>query len=483
MFSESEIKDEDLKEQLEQQIKQDEEKEVSLKVAQEILEIKSVDKEYAALQKRALNSLFKYEKSTHKLRPYQTEAMERLAQLLDDDSIDTVGVQLPTGAGKTFLIHAFIAEHFKNKNVLVITPSWEIANQHAATVCRNFKDGNKRVRRLGGSGQLIDAFPEFGWKEKGKVVITTAALFYARQTKIRENMKAHLIVVDEGHYGWKKKRLNGVRMFARENDVDLVLLTATPPKDMQNLPFAAHLRYLDLVPEYLVRCEVMRLDTGESFDPVIRNGILSNKSRIEISTRQTRYEKIVESSLPLLKGQTIYYAGSVKEAMGVAESYKAAGLTSVVVHSKWQSKGDKINALAIEKFRKNEVQVLVNVQMLSMGFDVPNVETIVVARPVESDTLFTQMVGRGARPAEGKDKFILIDVHDTIAKPEVAKIFEHDHMFYAGVEDLEEEQLEQLQEDAHIIHLPLQPRAVDVEFDYQRSRVVVPYFLSPYQAA
>jgi superfamily II DNA or RNA helicase len=133
-------------------------------------------------------------------------------------------------------------------------------------------------------------------------------------------------------------------------------------------------------------------------------------------------------------GQTIYYAGSVREAMGVISEFSKHGLKAAVVHSKWTGKADKINALAIEKFRKGQVQVLVNVQMLAMGFDVPNVETIIVARPVESDTLFTQMVGRGARPAEGKDRFILIDVHDTIFKPEVAKIFEHKHIFYSDVE-------------------------------------------------
>ncbi len=177
---------------------------------------------------------------------------------------------------------------------------------------------------------------------------------------------------------------------------------------MENLPFAAQLSYLDLVPEYLVPCDVIRLDTGEEFNPVLKNGTLSQKSRVEISSRKARYEKIVEGSLQYIKGQAIYYAGSVSEAMGVVAEYKKLNVSAVAVHSKWTEKGDKINAIAIEKFRKGDVQILVNVQMLAMGFDVPNVETIIVARPVESDTLFTQMVGRGARPAEGKTRFILI---------------------------------------------------------------------------
>jgi superfamily II DNA or RNA helicase len=301
------------------------------------------------------------------------------------------------------------------------------------TVCQQFKGGAAAVCRLGGSGQLISGFPEFRSGMKGKVVITTAALFFARRERLRESLQISLVVIDEGHHGWKKKRLNAVISFAREVGAPSVLLTATPPRNMENLAFAAQIKYLDLVPEYLVECEVLRLHTGHEFKPILRNGILSQSSRNEISSRETRYEKIVADSIPLMRGQTIYYAGSVSEAMGVVAEFSKRGVSATVVHSKWATKGERINALAIEQFRRGEVQVLVNVMMLAMGFDVPKVETIIVARPVESDTLFTQMVGRGARPSGGKEKFILIDVHDTIFKPEVAKIFEHKHLFYSDV--------------------------------------------------
>jgi superfamily II DNA or RNA helicase len=473
--------DEQLKDQIESEIQQAEEADVSLAVAQEMLGIRSVDKSYEQLKQRAWATQFQFETSDQALRPYQTEALENLERLLEDKN-PTVAVQLPTGSGKTFLIHAFIQRNFKNKNVLVVTPSWEIANQHAMTVCKRFKDGTKRVRRLGGRGQLLSVFKEFSPQEKGKVIITTGALLYARKSKLQD-LKVGLVVIDEGHHGWLKKRLNSVRAFARERGVSVVLLTATPPRNMDNLPFAAQLKYLDLVPDYLVKCEVVRLDTGEQFDPVLKNGVLTQSSRVEISARASRYEKIVADSVAHLKGQTIYYAGSVKEAMGVTAEYKKQGLSSVVVHSKWASQGDKINSLAIEKFRGGLAQVLVNVQMLSMGFDVPNVETIVVARPVESDTLFTQMVGRGARPAEGKNRFILIDVHDTILKPEVAKIFEHKHMFYNGTEDLELPEIEVAK--PKLVLLPLQPRVDTVRpaLRFKRSQVIVPYFLNPYQAS
>ncbi len=483
---------EKLKDDIENEIARDAEQEVSLTAAQEMLSIEKITEEFLALKKRVVSSQFKYlpEKAKQALRPYQTEALAKLKELIDD-RLSTVAVQLPTGAGKTYLIHSYIYKHVlkKARNVLIISPSWEIAHQHAMTMCQGFKDGASRVRRLGGCGQIIENFAAYKTSDKGKVLITTSALFYARAEKLSATVKAALVVIDEGHHGWRKKRLNTIQAFARSIGAPTVLLTATPPLNMEQLPFAAQLKYLDLVPEFLVPCEVLRLDTGEQFDPVIRNGVLSQKSRVELSSRRERFERIVAQSIPHLKGQTIYYAGSVAEAMGVVKQYKDQGITATVVHSKWTSQGEKINALAIEKFRTGKVQVLVNVQMLAMGFDVPNVETIVVARPVESDTLFTQMVGRGARPAEGKDKFLLIDVHDTISKPEVAKIFEHKHMFYAGVEEIEPVVAETAVVDGPLEPevapvLPLRPRAIevrpDIHLDYLRCLVVVPYFLDPH---
>lgn len=482
------VSDDNLRQQVEYDIKKDEESEVSLEVAQKLLKVKSIDKEYRKLQTKALETQFKFDetKTSHGLRPYQIQTLNRLEDLFAKGTM-TAAVQLPTGAGKTFVIHSFVYKNVlkKSKNALIITPSWEIANQHAATVCQQFKDGTKRVRRLGGNNQLISAFGEYSTKDKGKAIITTSALFYARHNKLKESLKVDYIVIDEGHHGWNKKRLNTIQAFATEHGAKVIYLTATPPMNMARLPFASQLSYLDLVPEYLVPCEIQRLNTGETFNPVLRNGILTQSSRVEISTRSSRYEKIVRDSIPLMKGQTIYYAGSVKEAMGVVEEYAKHEIDAVVVHSKWVKKCDQINALAIERFRSGKAQVLVNVQMLAMGFDVPRVETIIVARPVESDTLFTQMVGRGARPRPNKDKFILIDVHDTVSKPEVAKIFEHKHLFYSGaVEEPTKELPPMPASEVRVISLPLRPKGLDIAVptidDVTRSRVIVPFFLSAY---
>lgn len=473
-----------LKEQIQTEIDKEEARDVSLETAAQILGIKSIDQEHKRLIDEARDGGFQYnhEKASQGLRPYQQEAIKKLDELFESHE-PVFALQLPTGAGKTFTIHSFVYDKLlkKNRNVLVVTPSWEIANQHAMTLAQCFEDGRERVRRLGGKGQLISVFEEYKRADKGKVIITTAALFFARHERISEQLKVDLVVIDEGHHGWRKLRLNSVQKFAAQRGASLVLLTATPPANMENLPFAAQIKYLDLVPQYLVKCQVIRLETGEPFDPVLRRGVLTQASRLEISRRKERFEKIVRDSIPHMKGKTIYFAGSVREAMGVLREFEKLGVTATVVHSKWTSKSEKINQLAIERFRKGEARVLVNVQMLAMGFDVPDVETIIVARPVESDILFTQMVGRGARPTAGKEEFILIDVHDTIFKPEVAKIFEHKNVFYSSTAEPKVIRRPARPNPirATVLKLPVRNKEFGAPnpFAFQRSSVVLDYFL------
>jgi len=397
---------------------------------------RNIDEEYERLKanyKRDLQFMCSWKADG--LRRYQQEAYDEAVSLLGHRS--QVIVQLPAGSGKTLLAHVIAYERYLTSggNVLVATPTWEIALQHAMTICQKFTDGKSRVLRLGGGHTIMGEFTEYTGSVKGKVILTVADVAHRRKSLLQKDQCLKLVIIDEGHYGWKKKRINSVMTIASKARAHVLVLTATPPKNMENLPFAAKKTYLDLVPDPLVPCRIIRLATGETFTPEMRNWKLSPASLEEISSRHTRYQKIVLDSLGHLKGQVIYYAGSIQEAEGVLKEYERHGIVAVLVHSKWPKK-NKVNALAIDEFRSGRATVLINVQMLTMGFDVPSVETIIVARPVESDTLFTQMVGRGARPCQNpkKKEFILIDVHDVILDPEVAKVFEHGHAFYTGVQ-------------------------------------------------
>ncbi|MBQ6430819.1 MAG: DEAD/DEAH box helicase [Oscillospiraceae bacterium] len=99
-------------------------------------------------------------------------------------------------------------------------------------------------------------------------------------------------------------------------------------------------------------------------------------------------------------GQTLIFAVSVERCNEIAEKIPGA----VVVTGETKNRAE-----IIERFTRREIPCIVNCMVFTEGTDMPLIETIIVARPTQSDSLYTQMVGRGLRLYPGKDKLTLID--------------------------------------------------------------------------
>ena len=128
--------------------------------------------------------------------------------------------------------------------------------------------------------------------------------------------------------------------------------------------------------------------------------------------------------------QTIVFAPSKKNATEIAQmlkirdcaAYAVTGDTHIIDRRR-----------AIQQFKDGEMKVLVNFGVLTTGFDAPNIEAVVVARPTTSVVLYSQMIGRGLRgPAMGgKPLCHLVDVVDNITNmPEVGQAFNYFNEFY-----------------------------------------------------
>lgn len=99
-------------------------------------------------------------------------------------------------------------------------------------------------------------------------------------------------------------------------------------------------------------------------------------------------------------GATLIFAVSVHQAEEIARRIPGA----VVVTGKTKDRAD-----IIERFSRREITCIVNVMVFTEGTDIPLVETVIIARPTQSEALYTQMVGRGLRVHPEKEKLILID--------------------------------------------------------------------------
>lgn len=93
--------------------------------------------------------------------------------------------------------------------------------------------------------------------------------------------------------------------------------------------------------------------------------------------------------------QAIAYCASVLHSQNTADAFNAAGISAKHIDGTTPaSERDK----AIEDFRRGEITILCNMDLIGEGFDVPTMEVVILLRPTQSLTLFIQQSMRGMRP-------------------------------------------------------------------------------------
>ena len=111
-------------------------------------------------------------------------------------------------------------------------------------------------------------------------------------------------------------------------------------------------------------------------------------------------DAIAQAYREMAVGATLIFAVSVHQAEEIARRISGA----VVVTA-----NTKDRASIIQAFTAGEIPCIVNCMVFTEGTDIPRVETVIVARPTQSETLYAQMVGRGLRLYPGKERLELID--------------------------------------------------------------------------
>jgi len=116
---------------------------------------------------------------------------------------------------------------------------------------------------------------------------------------------------------------------------------------------------------------------------------------------------LLKAYLDFAKGRKgIVYAINVEHARKIAEMYADIGLRSVYIHAQTPA---ETRRTWVEEFRKGELDILVNVDIFSEGFDCPDVEFIQLARPTRSLSKYLQQVGRALRIHLGKQNAVILD--------------------------------------------------------------------------
>lgn len=104
--------------------------------------------------------------------------------------------------------------------------------------------------------------------------------------------------------------------------------------------------------------------------------------------------------------RNIVFAVNLKHAQSIVNRYREAGVSAEMLDGE-MSRTKRQDIVA--RFSNNDIKVLVNVDIVSEGFDLPAVEVVSLLRPTASTSLYLQQVGRGLRIYEGKEHAIILD--------------------------------------------------------------------------
>lgn len=386
-------------------------------------------------------------KGTNIRTPYehQKKAMEALDKMNQESSYSTL-VVLPTGGGKTYTASMWLLKNAidKKKKILWIAHRQMLLDQaaesfqkfaykevvpHISSFCFRIVSGassHDRTSDIRSSDNLLIVSKD----SIGRNI--------ERLDKWLEGEKELYLIVDEAHHSTAKtyrKVIDYVK--AKIPDLKIIGLTATPfrtAEEEQGLLakiytdgiFNGQVVHGDVGITYqiglkeLINRQILAKPIFESFytdeeygdslgvdawENIQHLDILPDEVAQQMADSAARNKLIVETYKAKQDeyGQTILFAVNVIHAIQLTSLFKKAGIKADFIVSSVRDAATGVtisredNEKKLEDYRNGKLQVLINVNILTEGVDLPKTKTVFLARPTVSSILMTQMVGRALR--------------------------------------------------------------------------------------
>jgi superfamily II DNA or RNA helicase len=305
-------------------------------------------------------------------------------------------LQLPTGAGKTMIAAAIVEmARAKGNRVIFTVPALSLVDQTVKAFW------NVGVRDVG----VIQ-----GWHEmtNPNMPVQVASVQTLMKRQIPE---AALVIVDEAHrwfnfYGkwmmdeaWAKVPFIGLSATPWTQGLGAYyddLIVPTTPEDLIEDGYLSPFKVF--APSHPDLAGV-RTVAGDYHEGDL--GAAMNKAPLVAD--------VVDTWLKKGEGRSTFcFAVDRAHAKHLQERFQAAGVATDYIDAYTDSKDREA---VRQRFQAGETRVVVNVGCLTTGVDW-DCRCIVMARPTKSEMLFVQIIGRGLRPAEGKDHCLILDHSD-----------------------------------------------------------------------
>ena len=231
------------------------------------------------------------------------------------------------------------------------------------------------------------------------------------QTLARRKLKKYdFIILDEIHTFYKAHE----KIMEHNKDAFILGLTATPFTGGLGKYFDKHIEPVPmkkLIKDgYLCDCEIYGPETIDLSKIRTKNKEYREEDLSKQADTPQLVADVVETWKKRAKGlKTIIFAVNVAHARHLEKVFRKNGVAATEVNGYMIKDGEEGANKIIQDFRDNKFLVLISVEMLIKGFDVPDVECIVWATATKSPTKWLQGCGRGLRTFLGKLKCIILD--------------------------------------------------------------------------
>lgn len=357
----------------------------------------------------------------YQLRPYQKQASEAGCDLATSKKQKNGLIVLPTATGKSLVVADIINE--TRKKTIVLQPTKEILEQNESKI------------RMTGLTDIGIFSASMGQKIKGQVTIATIGTIIKHKEAFQD---CELLIVDEAHTVDSKG--GQYEDFISSLDIPTIGLTATPfrmkyymnsfgnGEPVVESRFLTRTRprifdtiaHITQVPDmfeqgYLCPIEydykndydskkIKSNSTGQGYD---------DEALEQYNIQQEIVKKIIEEVRKSDAGHILIFTHFKSESKSVIEGLSKYNIQCEEVSGDTKRE-DRERILS--QFKSGIIRCVVNVGVLTVGFDFPELDHIIIGRPTKSLMLIYQICGRGLRPAIGKKHCKLTDLCDNIKR-------------------------------------------------------------------
>lgn len=339
------------------------------------------------------------------LRPYQQAAIKAIWQHVYKSQGYPL-IVAPVGAGKSLIIAEFIRQvhdKFPRTKIIVLAHNKELLKQNADELRLQYPEAHYGFYCAGlGQKRLTQ-----------DITFASIQSIYDKINDLDATRRPSVILIDEVHLVPHNDDTR-YRKFISDCEainpkLKVIGLTGTPYRsDSGHLCEGKNALFASV--SYEIQIAWM-IDNGFLCRPIVpqvttqmdtsgvqtRNGDYIEAQLQAAIDKQDVTESCVNEIVELGKDRKrwLIFTAGTDHCEHVANEISSRGISCLAIHSK-QSKED--NNAAIDAFRKNNIQCLVNVAMLTTGFNVPEIDLLAFMRPTRSPVLYVQCIGRGIRP-------------------------------------------------------------------------------------